>query len=421
MDFIEKTNVAFHPASEIKDPAYFVGRRDEIKNAIYSLREDSTFLVIWGNRGIGKSSLSRQVALIAEGKSDLPKFLGFENLLPKGNFNFLAHFVFCDRFTRNVEDLIKRIVYGDQHTEPLFKLTKDEGRCQTSYERTIRAKAGANLGPVNFGAGGEEKVKYETKLQDDVIQTFKTLIGSIKSQQHGKQGLLILIDEFDVLADKSGFSSLIKSCSDEYVKFCVAGISSDIKALLGDHASITRQIKGINVKKMNDYEMGEIITRAEKELKPYVFDEQLKTEIIRMSEGFPYFVHLLGKSCAINAFECGNNNISLGNLKNILEALKNGSLSAIYEQLYQVGVKHSPQREILLKAFADSSDEEICSTDVYELAKSLGVSNPSQLMKELTSPEGFEPILYGIRERYYRFNDPVFRTYVKLRNWKFND
>lgn len=422
MDFIGNINRAFHPAQEIRDPHYFVGRINEIKQAIYALREESSFLAIWGNRGAGKSSLARQLLLIAQGDKTLVNAVGLNRILPDSGFNFLVHYVFCDRFTKNVEDLLKRVVYGDQHCCSLFEYTKDGEQKKVKFERAIKTEGGLGIGSTKIGASGEEKVTFESVAthDSDVIQQFKTLLGAIRANNQGKQGILIIVDEFDVLGDKSGFSSIIKSCSDDYVKFCVAGISSDLKALLGDHASIARQLKSVNVKTMTAEEMAGIIQRAEKDIAPYKFSAELINELIRLSEGFPYFVHLLAKESAIKAFEGDTRDIGLPQLHEVLQTLRSGHLASLYEELYQVAVKHSPQREILLKAFADSADSEIYSTNIYELVKGMEVSNPSQLMKELTAPEGFEPILVPIRDRYYRFSDPVFRTYVKLRNWKFS-
>jgi len=41
-------------------------------------------------------------------------------------------------------------------------------------------------------------------------------------------------------------------------------------------------------------------------------------------------------------------------------------------------------------------------------------------MKELTQPQDSSiAVLTKLREQYYRFTDPVFKVYAKLRTWKF--
>jgi uncharacterized protein YydD (DUF2326 family) len=107
----------------------------------------------------------------------------------------------------------------------------------------------------------------------------------------------------------------------------------------------------------------------------------------------------------------------------IVEALhqniSQGRLNTIYEDVYQNAVKHSAQREVLLKIFAEQKEDDIHTEEVYSLARDLGITNPSQLMKELTSTEESGSVLTKVRERYFRFTDPVFKVYARLRSWKY--
>jgi hypothetical protein len=46
---------------------------------------------------------------------------------------------------------------------------------------------------------------------------------------------------------------------------------------------------------------------------------------------------------------------------------------------------------------------------------------PLVLMREVTQPQdGCVAVLRKLRERYFRFTDPVFKVYARLRTWKFN-
>ena len=64
--------------------------------------------------------------------------------------------------------------------------------------------------------------------------------------------------------------------------------------------------------------------------------------------------------------------------------------------------QNSPQRELLLKTFSETECDDMYTEDVYRFVKGLGVTNPSQLRKELTAPEKGSPVLIKIREKYYR-------------------
>ncbi len=119
------------------------------------------------------------------------------------------------------------------------------------------------------------------------------------------------------------------------------------------------------------------------------------------------------------AFELGQKTIDAKIVSSLSEKIANGRLRTIYENIYHAAVKNSPQRELLLKTFSEIEEDEMYTENVYRLVKELGITNPSQLMKELTAPEKGAPVLMKIREKYYRFSDPVFKTYARLRNWKY--
>ena len=76
--------------------------------------------------------------------------------------------------------------------------------------------------------------------------------------------------------------------------------------------------------------------------------------------------------------------------------------------------RHSFDREIVIKALAESQDSqsEILTTNAYKVALERGVENPSQLVGQLVTEE-YGAELVKMRERYYRFKDSLFAAYVK--------
>lgn len=171
---------------------------------------------------------------------------------------------------------------------------------------------------------------------------------------------------------------------------------------------------------MPNDELLAILDKAESILKKRIkFTYEAKNDIVTKSNGFPYFAHFIGKEAVISSFEKGNSEITSDNVLDVFRKLSDGKFSTIYEDAYQNAVKSSPQREILLKLFSEQEDNEIQSEIVYSLAKEFKITNPSQLMKELTTPEKGTSVLTKIREGYYRFTDPVFKIYAGLRTWKY--
>lgn len=420
---ISKIQSAFFPSKEISDPDFFVGRSTEIKNLILALSEQGSFITIHGLRGVGKSSVAKQLKLIAQGDLTLVKILKLERYIPKQKFNFLTILTTCDGYTNNVSDIIKRLIFGDNDSNGLLSLTSTGDRKVESIKETFKANGSAGLFGLKLEAGGQEEINYKATLTDDLIQQFKQLLNTVQKDNQYRSGLLIIVDEFDVLKNKTGFASLVKTCSSDFVKFAVSGIANNVTELIEEHTSIGRQLHPISINKMPQEEMFGILKRAEHHISNKItFDDDSSNAITASAEGFPYFVHLLGKQALIDAFDVGKNRITEDDINEIKSDISSGRLRTIYEEIYLSAVKESAQRELLLKFFAEEENDEIYTVPVYANAKDLGVTNPSQLMKELTQPQdGSLGVLIRLREQYYRFTDPVFKVYAKLRTWKFTN
>jgi len=418
---ISKIQTAFFPSQEISNPEFFVGRTNEIKSLILALSEGGSFIAIHGLRGVGKSSIVKQLKLISNGDNRLARKLGIERFVPKKGFDFLTVTVSCDVYTENVSDVIKRIIFGDNDSEGLLSFTSAGDRKVESIKEKFKAGGSAGLFGVKIEGGLETEYSYKATLTDDLIQQFKQLLNSVQKDNLNKSGLLIVIDEFDILKDKNGFASLVKTCSNDYVKFAISGIANTVTELVESHTSIGRQLHPVHIDKMPTDEMIGILKRAEHHVENKItFTDKAAVEITQSSEGFPYFVHLLGKQSFIKAFDTGQSTISESDILQIKGEISKGRLNTIYEEIYHSAVKESPQRELLLKFFAEENSDEIFTESVYSNARELGVSNPSQLMKELTQPQDNSlAVLTKLREQYYRFTDPVFKVYAKLRTWKF--
>ena len=67
---------AFFPAKEITDAERFAGRKKYVEDSFYALISEGTNIAIIGSRGIGKSSLARQIINIATGDKELLNKVG---------------------------------------------------------------------------------------------------------------------------------------------------------------------------------------------------------------------------------------------------------------------------------------------------------------------------------------------------------
>ena len=80
----------------IRDPNRFVGRTDLVRDCIKSINTPLGLIAIYGKRGVGKSSLLRQIQQMAVGDYTLAKKAGLERELPSKPSKFLTVYYSCD-------------------------------------------------------------------------------------------------------------------------------------------------------------------------------------------------------------------------------------------------------------------------------------------------------------------------------------
>lgn len=419
---IDQINQAFTPAQEIIDPERFLGRYEEIKKCILSLSAPGSFIAIYGLRGLGKSSMAHQVKNIATGDHILAKRLGLSHYLPKKDFNYIVKLVQCDEFCSDITLLLKRIIFGDDKNSSLFSHTKLEGRTlekmKEKVSASIQGSIKAMFAKIRAKGGLSVEKTYTVKETDDLIQSFKQILGTIRNDNQNRTGILILLDEFDIIKHKEGFASIIKTCSSDFVKFGIVGIGENISELLDNHSSVGRQIDEVNIQVMSTEDLRKIIDNAEEKLKnQMIFESEIKLKLCNDAEGFAYFVHLLGKCCLMYAFEQGKATVNGYIYDKIYKDFIEGRLVLLYETIYVNAVRTSPETETLLKLFSESKEQHILTENIYELAREFGLKVPGNYLSVLTQAvPGKSPILIKVNNtRVYRFTDPIFKVFAKKR------
>ena len=277
-----------------------------------------------------------------------------------------------------------------------------------------------------FGIGGEVGSKLSGEDTSELAITSHTLeviftnvVVDIVSSGVASDGILIVIDEFDQIDNPEGFASFLKALATNApaVKFCIVGVATDIQSLMRQHKSSDRLFAGsmINLRPMNNDELGEIISIGESQIDNYIkFSSRARERLITLAQGHPYMVHLVGKYALRRAFTDDNHSIDLSNIDDTLKSIAENASDPVLEGRYRGAVRASPQREIVIKALAESQDNqsEVLTTNAYKVALERGVENPSQLVGQLVTEE-YGAEIVKIRERYYRFKDSLFAAYVK--------
>ena len=417
----------------IRDPKRFVGRSEVIRDCIKSLNSPLGLIAVYGKRGVGKSSLLRQVQQMALADYTLAKDSGLYGSIPDRPRKYVTVYYTCDSMIKTAADLLKRLCNDQNSEDGLLRLVPNDGKEIVEFSRSAEHSIGVDLKVIDWGAKGIAESKYARVVDGDIVQTFRNFVSSIVQHQVkrrlNRDSLLILLDEFDVIQDKSGLGSLIKSLSSPEVKFGICGIGSDLTHLVDDHSSVERLLEegAIHVKPMVPLETRAIFQTAEKLFKEAVrFDPDVVEQIAELSGGYPYLAHLMGKEC-VNIFsQCNEQTVSKKILDIVLADIRSGRAFPTLETAYQRAIGGADERKVLLHLFAEQNqDETLLNDDIGRIflsrvrneARDLNVNYVDQLLPRLLD-KNFGPALLRVGEKQgvYEFANPILRLYVRMRN-----
>ncbi|MFT3962225.1 hypothetical protein [Propionivibrio sp.] len=419
-------------ADVIRDPSRFVGRTELIRDCISALNSATGLISVFGKRGVGKSSLLRQIQQMALGEYTLAKRAGLAHLIPARPRTYLTVYYSCDSLIKDGKDLLARLCNDQNADDSLLRLIPNDGKEIVEFTRSKEVSAGADLKVVNWGARGVESSKYARVVADDVVQTFRNFVTSVVVHQvHNRMkrdGLLIILDEFDVIENKEGLGSLIKSLTTADVKFAVCGVGRDLADIIEDHASVERLIEQgvLAVKPMPLAEAEGIIHRAAELFSGEMrFEPGIAARLAELGQGYPYFVQLIGKQCVNEANARGTNLVDDSVLTKVLDDLRSGKAFPTLESAYQRAIGESEGRQILLHLLAEQPTEQSLFSDeigrvvlknTRQVAEELDIQFVNQLIPRLVEKR-YGPILERVPERQgvYEFVNPVLRQYIRLR------
>lgn len=406
---------AFTPAREVQDLDRFAGRRELLDALSHALQSEGAQIVLYGQAGIGKSSLSRVLGQISMNEKAALNRL---SEAPHIDFDYLPISVTCDDSITNIDKLCLRLLTDEEALAPWipFKVV----------ERSSSGEGGGKIGIKVIELSGkvsESITERASEIESNARTTFINACKAIVRSGVAKQGPLFIIDEFDRVPDKRGIASILKALGPDSITFALVGVAETISELIAEHQSVARQFSdgAVKVQPMGEEELSEVITRAMNALdNKYEFEESARDWIIKISRGHPFYVHLVGKHALLRAVSRGSNLITAEDAKEALAEIAFKGSAPVQEATYKKAVGHSYIRERILKEFAGIDEQEIYTTDIYSgLAKELGVdpSAVSVYVGQLAG-EKYGPVITKTRERYYQFNDSLFKAYAAARPYE---
>ncbi|MCH4898104.1 AAA family ATPase [Pseudomonas sp. B707] len=372
---------AFQPAKEISDPQRFSGRKKQLDQGA-ELLLSSDHIFIHGNRGIGKSSLARQLAIIASGNNELLTSIGSD--LADESFDYVTCFFVRDSSVRNINQL-------------LYRLLVDE---------SALAQWSSLLGLEELGV-----YDLEGELNPKLVSDFWQRVSKI-SELAG-DGLAIFIDEFELIEDHTGFASLIKANPARCI-FVVTGIGKTEQELVRDHESIKRQLSTgtLRVPNMSEDELSIIIAKAQEYLSGEItFEIGAVHNLVKLVSGHPYLLHLIGKETLKIAFKKKKISVSQELINEALQNIVKNNIDSFLESRYLKVIGSSKNREKLLRIIALQKEEIVSSAAIYPEAEAQGIDNPSYWFGELQK-EAYGSELEKVSDQYYKITDPLFKAYI---------
>ncbi len=261
---------AFTPSQPVASVERLAGRDELLSRIIRAVEDQQLHVVLYGDRGIGKTSILRVVAELARGA------------------HYVVHYTSCgegSEFCATFRDVAAEIkLLYDAEVDP----TADD------------VQAGGTLA---------DKLPDGSYSVSQLTQLFETVSGT---------RVLLILDEFD-RASSPGFrasvAELIKNLSDRSiaVQLLIAGVAANLNELIAQVPSIRRNIVGIPVSVMADAEIGAMVDIAEQH-GGVRFDAAARDGLVRLSGGLPYLAALIGQHALIAAADANSATVSLNHV-----------------------------------------------------------------------------------------------------------
>ena len=173
---------AFSPAKELTDPQRFAGRKSQIVSLTDALRVHGSVLVVYGERGLGKSSTAAQIQLIALGDEELLRSLGTPDLSLPEDETFLTFYVTCTDRVESLDDLLKLILHRLQAVDLVAVTALD---AEQLVDRQTRRK-------ISFKIFEQETTRrYESR-------TSRVRVESLSIEEQLERELALLIEAFNL-------------------------------------------------------------------------------------------------------------------------------------------------------------------------------------------------------------------------------
>jgi Cdc6-like AAA superfamily ATPase len=256
-----KVRRAFTPAQPITDRRMFAGRTKVMTTLMRSIEDQRLHTVIYGERGIGKTSVLQVLAKAAI------------------EARYLVVYITCgaqsdfDSTFRNIATHIPLMYHADYGPT------------------TVEGERGDTLASI---------------LGPDPVSV--SFASDMLSRIEGTR-VLVILDEYDRTQSEEfrrAVAELLKSLSDQAVRVqvLIAGVAANLTELVANVPSIQRNVFAMRIPKMTGEEVRNIIRKGEA-VSDLRFDEDAVELVVNNCMGFPYLASLISHRAALVAMDDG--------------------------------------------------------------------------------------------------------------------
>ncbi|MEX2646154.1 MAG: ATP-binding protein [Gaiellaceae bacterium] len=351
---------AFTPGAPIDRLSLFAGRLLQVQDVVSAVSQKGQHVGLYGERGVGKTSLANVLHEFFAAP-DLPQFQ--------------SAFVNCN--SDDTYDSIWRNVF-----------------------RELELEAGSTLSP--------EDVRYE-------IERLGT-------------PALVVIDELDRLQDDDALTLLadtIKTLSHHTVASTIVlvGVARSIGDLIGEHESIVRNLVQVQIPRMTQKELREIVEKgcasAELTAGPEAVDK-----ITLLSEGLPHYTHLLALYSAQRVVQDDRTEITLADVNAAIpQAVERHTIQSDYLRATRSTQPDALYRQVLLACALARKNQlgyfpagAIRDPLAVIAGRRIEIPQFARHLKQFLQPERGSVLHREGESRhfFYRFTDPILQPYVIL-------
>jgi energy-coupling factor transporter ATP-binding protein EcfA2 len=428
----------FTPASPIQSPSKFVGREQALEDMVGAIISKGADLIVYGERGCGKSSLAYMLHDITQGNFEILDYYGLRDRLEKRGFlSWLIgperkkfNVIWVNGLGRSFEEVVNAILtrrkerIGDKIFGPglLSYLPKEADQIE------IASKIGFNK---IFTSEGQLKEVHIPKQPINIKEGFEIAMQRYADQYDDQ--LIIILDEFETVTNRGEISFYLKNMLN--ARFVLVGIAETTFDLMEHHASISRQTHAVKLDVMTTDELSSILDIGSFILRNHLLitDDTIE-QIIYHSSGSPYWCHFFAKALIQKQLEKAGNferflsltrssplNINEQDFESILQNLPQNAECRLFEEQLQ-GITLGDELTTRILVYIAKNQNSIISSSLVcqELEKEQNISKKDIIetingfLEMRNSPFEQKSKIRDIIS--FSFRDPNFQRYILIRH-----